>query len=128
MINGNCTGDKNPDWWFPELPPYKPTLEKLKAVAEQTNYALKLCASCPVKQECLAEGMQTDMLRGGVYEKHKPDRRTWGNLPHGIWGGLMAAERLELVGIRASSYPPRSRALPVRAFDLYRNLKPLLRR
>ena len=122
MINGNCTGDANPDYWFPEMPSSggRPNLENLKAVAEQVNYALKLCASCPVKEECLAEGMKTEQMPRGVMG--------WGNLPHGIWGGLMAAERLELAGIKRESYPPRSRALPMRAFYLFDNLKPLLRR
>ena len=86
MINGNCTGDANPDWWFPELPTGAPSDEAIKAIAEQTNYALKLCSSCPVKEECLAEGMKTETFRNGSIAG-------WGNLPYGIWGGLMAAER-----------------------------------
>ena len=64
MIIGNCAGDENPDYWFPELTSGtgRPSAEYLKAVAEQTNYALKLCASCPVKSECLAEGMKTEKM------------------------------------------------------------------
>jgi hypothetical protein len=122
MINGNCTGDANPDWWFPEMPSGigRPTPDALKAVAEQTNYALKLCASCPVKAECLAEGMKTEQMRKGI--------EGWGNLPFGIWGGLMAAERLEIAGVKREHYPPRSRAVPARAYDLFKNLEPLLRR
>lgn len=123
MINGNCTGDANPDYWFPELVSGtgRPSAEHLKEVAEQTNYALRLCASCPVKTECLAEGMKTEQMpREGV--------EGWGNLPYGIWGGLMAAERLEIVGIKREHYPARSRAVPVRAFTLFSNLEPLLRR
>ena len=120
MINGNCTGDANPDWWFPELPTGAPSDETMKAIADQTNYALQLCSSCPVKQECLAEGMKTEQLPRGI--------EGWGNLPYGIWGGLMAAERLEIAGVRREHYPPRSRAVPVRAFDLFRNLERQLRR
>ena len=123
MIIGNCAGDENPDYWFPELTSGtgRPSAEYLKAVAEQTNYALKLCASCPVKAECLAEGMKTEKMS-------RENVEGWGNLPYGIWGGLMAAERLEIAGIRREHYPPRSRAVPVRAFNLFSNLKPLLRR
>ena len=121
MINGNCTGDANPDWWFPELPTGAPSDETIKAIAEQTNYALKLCSSCPVKEECLAEGMKTETFRNGSIAG-------WGNLPYGIWGGLMAAERLEIAGVKREHYPPRSRAVPVRAFDLFRNLERQLRR
>ena len=121
MINGNCTGDANPDWWFPELPTGAPSDEAIKAIAEQTNYALKLCSSCPVKEECLAEGMKTETFRNGSIAG-------WGNLPYGIWGGLMAAERLEIAGVKREHYPPRSRAVPVRAFDLFRNLEQQLRR
>ena len=121
MINGNCTGDVNPDWWFPELPTGAPSDETIKAIAEQTNYALKLCSSCPVKEECLAEGMKTETFRNGSIAG-------WGNLPYGIWGGLMAAERLEIAGVKREHYPPRSRAVPVRAFDLFRNLERQLRR
>jgi len=120
MINGNCTGDANPDWWFPELPTGAPSDETMKAIAEQTNYALQLCSSCPVKQECLAEGMKTSVSSKGI--------EGWGNLPYGIWGGLMAAERLEIAGVKREHYPPRSRAVPVRAFDLFRNLERQLRR
>jgi hypothetical protein len=120
MIVGNCTNDKNPDWWFPELPTGAPSDETMKALADQTNYALQLCASCPAKEECLAEGMKTEQMERGI--------EGWGNLPYGIWGGLMAAERLEIAGIKREHYPPRSRAVPVRAFDLYRNLQRQVRR
>ena len=91
MIKGNCTGDANPDWWFPELPPHLISRSKLEVLTKQTEYALKLCSSCPVKDECLQEGMKKEKMRGDV--------EGWGNLPFGIWGNTMPYERLQMVGI-----------------------------
>lgn len=108
MINGNCTGDANPDWWFPELPRNRISARALEVLTSQTKYALQLCASCPVKTECLAEGMKTETMRGNVVG--------WGNLPFGIWGGTMPYERLEMVGItpRTSSGEAVSKAYALR--------------
>ena len=108
MINGNCTGDANPDWWFPELPRNRISARALEVLTSQTKYALQLCASCPVKTECLAEGMKTETMRGKVV--------AWGNLPFGIWGGTMPYERLEMVGItpRTSSGEAVSKAYALR--------------
>jgi Transcription factor WhiB len=120
MNIGNCAGDENPDWWFPELPSGAFSDKTLQVIADQTNYALQLCATCPVKEECLAEGMKSEQIRNGVM--------MWGNLAHGIWGGKMAAERIMMAGIKRESYSYDSRALPVRMFNLYKVLRPLLRR
>lgn len=95
MIKGNCTGDANPDYWFPELPQNRLSHVKKKELTQQTKYALQLCQSCPVKAECLAEGMKVEHMRGDV--------DGWGNLPFGIWGGTMPHERLEMAGITPSS-------------------------
>ncbi len=67
MLNGNCTGDENPDWWFPEVPTGRSEPEKIKRVASQINYALQLCATCPVKDECLAEGMKMEKMLLLIY-------------------------------------------------------------
>lgn len=117
MINGNCTGDANPDWWFPEIPMGRNREEKLERVASQINYALQLCASCPVKVECLAKGMENEKMPSGM--------TGWGNLPFGIWGGTMAAERLAAAGIRPSA--SRSSA-SYQAYKLYNLTKNLVRR
>ncbi len=66
MINGNCTGDANPDWWFPEIPAGRSNPENVKRVASQINYALQLCATCPVKEACLAEGMKMEKMPSGM--------------------------------------------------------------
>jgi len=91
MNKGNCAGDDNPDYWYPELPQYRLSNAKLEVLTKQTSYALKLCSTCPIKDECLEEGMKTEQMRGSVVG--------WGNLPFGIWGGTMPHERLEMVGI-----------------------------
>lgn len=91
MSKGNCAGDENPDYWYPELPTGRPSRVAMKKLAEQTNYALALCSTCPIKDECLQEGMKTEKMRGQVIG--------WGNLPFGIWGGTMPYERLAMAGI-----------------------------
>jgi hypothetical protein len=117
MIVGNCTNDENPDWWFPEPPVGRVTEESLVRLTSQINYALQLCGSCPVKEECLTEGMKME---------HMPSGKTgWGNLPFGIWGGKMAAERLEMAGIR----PSESRgSASYQAYKLYNMTRNLIRR
>ena len=117
MIIGNCTNDENPDWWFPEPPVGRVTEESIIRLTSQINYALQLCSSCPVKEECLAEGMKME---------HMPSGKTgWGNLPFGIWGGKMAAERLEMAGIK----PSESRgSASYRAYKLYNMTRNLIRR
>lgn len=91
MSRGNCAGDENPDYWYPEIPIGRPSATMVRKLADQTNYALKLCSTCPIKDECLAEGMKTEQMRGDVFG--------WGNLPFGIWGGTMPYERLAMAGI-----------------------------
>jgi len=49
----------------------------------------------------------------------------WGNLPFGIWGGKMAAERLEMAGVRPSE--SRSSA-SYQAYKLYNLTRNLIRR
>jgi hypothetical protein len=117
MLNGNCTGDANPDWWFPEVPIGRSNPENIKRVASQINYALQLCATCPVKEACLEEGMKMEKMPSG--------KTGWGNLPFGIWGGTMGAERLASVNIKPSN--SRSSA-SYQAYKLYSLTKDLIRR
>lgn len=74
---GNCTGDEYPDTWFPELDNNRPSQRRLQELAKDVQYAKAKCATCPIKEDCLAEGMQKN------------------NLPFGIWGGKLAGERIE---------------------------------
>lgn len=95
MIQGNCTGDSNPDYWYPEIPIGRPSAQFVERLTRETEYALKLCSACPVKDTCLAEGMKTETVRGTI--------EAWGNLPFGIWGGTLPHERLQMVGITRQS-------------------------
>ena len=82
---GLCTGHPNPDLWYPEQPQGRPSNAKRKQLAEQVMLALAICQECPVRQQCLDEGMRPE------------------NLDYGIWGGLMAGERIVLSGVKANS-------------------------
>ena len=78
---GLCTGHPNPDLWFPEQPQGRPSNAKRKQLAEQVMLALAICHECPIRQQCLDEGMRPE------------------NIEHGIWGGLLAGERILIAGI-----------------------------
>lgn len=85
-MRGSCTDSKTPDLWFPES--VEPTtnsdktyMRRVEVMINNSRQALAICAECPIKEPCLAEGMREE------------------NLEHGIWGGTMAGERLLLAGI-----------------------------
>jgi hypothetical protein len=67
-----CSGSSRPDDWFPEavLP------DRARAEAAR---ALRLCAACPVRAQCLELSMRL-WQRGGR---------------DGIWGGLISADRVQ---------------------------------
>ena len=93
MIRGNCTGDANPDAWFPEVGQGMPTPSRLIPLGKETGRAIALCNSCPKQEECLGEGM-------------KPK-----NLPFGIWGGMLAGERVMMTGKLFSEMSDEGKAL-----------------
>jgi hypothetical protein len=68
----NCAGTQEPDAWFPNM--QYMTNEDLVI----TEMALRICDRCEIKTECLIVGMEEEELR------------------HGIWGGLLPGERIEL--------------------------------
>jgi hypothetical protein len=80
-MKGACSNHPNPDLWFPEQPQGRPSDSKRKLLASKVMLALSICDDCPVKAECLVEGM-------------KPE-----NIEHGIWGGMLAGERILAAGI-----------------------------
>ncbi len=80
-MKGTCSTHPNPDLWFPEQPAGKPTNAKRKLLADKVMIAIGICNGCPVKEQCLAEGM-------------KPE-----NLEHGIWGGTLPGDRIIASGI-----------------------------
>ena len=82
---GLCSTHPNPDLWFPEQGKVgKPTNKARELLADSSIIAMSICNQCPVQTECLAEGM-------------KPE-----NLEHGIWGGLMAGERILASGVKTN--------------------------
>lgn len=103
-MKGNCTGHSDPDMWFPELPPNRPSLGGTIALALQVNEAISLCNSCPSKVECDSEG-------------NKPENRAYG-----IWGGVLAGERLLKSGVKRDELP--NWAPETSAIDLYNRLSP----
>ena len=86
MIKGNCTGDSNPDAWFPELTRGNPSDTKMLALAIEVRRAIGECYTCPNQAECLEEGMQPK------------------NLSYGIWGGRLAGERMLMADEQGIEY------------------------
>lgn len=104
-IIGACSYSDNPDIWFPEMGrgggTNNPKREKKKA--QEIKLALTICGSCDKREECLNEGMLPE------------------NINYGIWGGMLAAERLMKNGVRVSDY---DRFTPQGfAFSLYYRLR-----
>ena len=85
-IIGNCTGDSNPDAWFPELTRGNPSDTKMLALATEVRRAIGECYTCPNQAECLEEGMQPK------------------NLSYGIWGGRLAGERMLMADEQGIEY------------------------
>lgn len=107
-MKGNCTGHSDPDMWFPEFPQARPTISSTVALADKVNDAISLCRSCPIMVECDSEGS-------------KPENRAYG-----IWGGVLAGERLLESGVKReelSGWSPETSAI-----DLFNRLSPWLKR
>jgi len=86
QIIGNCTGDSNPDAWFPELTRGNPSDTKMLALAIEVRRAIGECYTCPNQAQCLEEGMQPK------------------NLSYGIWGGRLAGERMLMADEQGIEY------------------------
>jgi len=78
--NGLCRNSDDPDLWFSDEVEQgrsgRPSLKEYEMLIARTIQALKICDMCSVKDLCLEEGMRKD------------------NLEHGVWGGVMAGERM----------------------------------
>lgn len=61
-------------WWYPERPPTGETIANMRK-------AKKICATCPVQNECMQDG------RDEIY---------------GIWGGLVPRQRSKHLKEKAS--------------------------
>jgi hypothetical protein len=84
-MNGLCYGHDNPDLWFSDSiesdKQGRPTKDAVVTAVRNSRQALAICKVCPVKDECLAEGMLPE------------------NIDYGIWGGTLSGERLLLAGV-----------------------------
>lgn len=84
-MNGLCYGHDNPDLWFSDNieseKQGRPTKDTVVTAVRNSRQALAICKVCPVKDECLAEGMLPE------------------NIDYGIWGGTLSGERLLLAGV-----------------------------
>lgn len=101
-----CAEHIDPDLWFPEFTQGAITDKKAKAMAEQVTEATNLCDRCPLMEDCLIEGMKDE------------------NITYGIWGGLLAGQRIELLGRQRSDYAAQSEK--GKALDFYERVKPWL--
>ena len=77
-----CREHDDPDLWYSEgeVGAGRGGNMEIKVIKnmERSRQAIDICNACPSKSTCLAEGMRKE------------------NLDWGIWGGLMAGERLLL--------------------------------
>lgn len=86
QLRGLCTGSSDPDLWFSDsvdrsVSKGRPLGKELKAkMIARSIAALSICAVCPIKEACLAEGMKQQ------------------NIDYGIWGGTLPGERLLMAG------------------------------
>ncbi len=106
-MTSNCADDAMPDYWFPELPKGNVGPARHRALALTIAYAIDKCNSCQMKQGCYEMGMQPN------------------NIEHGIWGGVLAGERLRSVGAVLTDL--NRYATPAgRAMNLEKVIKPYL--
>ena len=85
-MQGICTTHPNPDLWFEDsgdlfqkrLGSSNPN-KKFEERRANMLIAMELCTKCPIRTNCLSEGMKEE------------------NLDYGIWGGLLPGERIVMV-------------------------------
>lgn len=83
---GLCSKHPEPDLWFPEEQETRgrPTREAHRRMVERATLAMAICQDCPIKRQCADEGFKEE------------------NIEHGIWGGLLAGDRIILAHSRTS--------------------------
>ena len=83
--HARCTGSSlNPDQWFP-------ISVEVDRARREAAAAITVCTTCLVRAECLALSL-----------------RHWDIGQHGVWGGLVAAERAALPRRRHATVPRTS--------------------
>lgn len=85
-MKGLCSSHPNPDMWFPEEQESRgrPSRAAHQRMVESALKAMAICNHCPVRAQCLTEGMREE------------------NIEHGIWGGMLAGDRIILARSRRS--------------------------
>ena len=84
-MQGLCTTHPNPDLWFEDsgdlfekrVGSKNPNI-KFQERLENMKEAIAICTKCPIRLDCLAEGMKEE------------------NLDYGIWGGMHPGERINM--------------------------------
>jgi hypothetical protein len=95
-IVGLCTNHEDPDLWFSDTSSSesgrgRTKLDEEKVMVERTIQALSICNQCPVKLDCLQEGM-------------KPQHSEYG-----VWGGTLPGERMIDRGLSHTSSEVKKR-------------------
>lgn len=97
-MTGLCTTHENPDLWFEDsgdlfekrLGSTNPNI-KFEQRRANMLIAMDICTKCPIRTNCLSEGMKEE------------------NLDYGIWGGLLPGERIALADTFKSSTDRKAR-------------------
>jgi hypothetical protein len=92
-VIGLCATSDNPDMWFPEVPQGGVSQKKMMALGTSIAKAINICNRCPKQEACLDEGMKDE------------------NLAYGIWGGMIAGDRVIASGKRFRKLSDEGRAL-----------------
>lgn len=95
---GLCHTSDDPDLWFSEEIEVigrrgGPTNDEKEYMIKRTLTALSICDKCPIKSDCLTEGMRLE------------------NLNYGVWGGTMAGERLVMAGAMTKAHDKQNKLL-----------------
>ena len=97
-MTGLCTTHENPDLWFEDsgdlfekrLGSTNPNI-KFEQRRANMLIAMEICTKCPIRTNCLSEGMKEE------------------NLDYGIWGGLLPGERIALADTLKASTDRKAR-------------------
>jgi hypothetical protein len=100
VLVGNCTGSPTPDDWYPELGSGAHSPKRVEQFKAKVMATIELCNTCPIKEQCLEQGMEKE------------------NLPFGIWGGKLAGQRLAMAGYTKDDFSLSVYSQQGRAFRL----------
>lgn len=97
-MQGLCATHENPDLWFEDsgdlfekrLGSTNPN-KKFEERRKNMLIAMEICTKCPIRTNCLSEGMKEE------------------NLDYGIWGGLLPGERILMANAPKGSTDRKSK-------------------